>query len=243
MTSIHKEINRSCQQIRELAQEPYLDKIIGKPQVPVFFVQLLHFLLESYGLPRERVHVFTVATTLLKMGLDLHDRVTEEKEVTVKKMRERQLFVLAGDYYSSLFYRFLAANHELEGIDCLAQATSRINEVKMQRHFDEGKENDLKYRHLIESKLLTALADFFHVVGDLNQLWRQLLSSLTLLHLLKNHYADQLNGPLLQEFENGCKKAREAAMRLPNGEVKNLLLERINQWSMKMGDFSLVKGG
>ncbi|SFJ57894.1 heptaprenyl diphosphate synthase component 1 [Thermoflavimicrobium dichotomicum] len=242
MTSIHTEIDKSFQRIRELAHEPYLEKVIGKPKIPVFFVQLLHLFMESYGVPKERAHVYCVATTLLKMGLDLHEKVSLDHEEDLQKTRARQLYVLAGDYFSSLYYHLLSRYQEIEGIKCLARATSTINEAKMVRYHTADHEAKWEKRQVIESGLLTALADFFHVVEDLRNLWHRLLSSLTVLHLLEEDQTDW-NETLFQKCQSAWHEAKKAVSQLPTGEVKGILTEKLDHWSKKLGSFSLVKGG
>ena len=66
------------------------------------------------------------------MGLDLHERVSVEPERAEQGMRSRQLFVLAGDYFSSLFYRFLAERGEIRTISRLSEAVCEVNEAKME---------------------------------------------------------------------------------------------------------------
>ncbi|RAL22636.1 heptaprenyl diphosphate synthase component 1 [Thermoflavimicrobium daqui] len=243
MTSIHTEIDKSIQQIRKLTYEPYIEKVIGKPTVPVFFVQLLHLLMESYGIPKQRAHVYCVATTLLKMGLDLHENVSLLQERELKKIRARQLYVLAGDYFSSLFYHLMSSHQETEGIQCLAKALSRINEAKMTRYFVSDHEQKQLQSQMIESNLLTALADFFHVEKDLCDLWHRLFPPLLLLHMAEEEYKESNSFSVTNKVQIAWFEAKKAVSELTKGEVKAMLSERITKWATLIKDDPLVKGG
>ena len=61
--------------------------------------------------------LFTLATSLVQLGLDTHDLVTASNDVKEKKAaRSRQLKVLAGDYFSARFYHLLAQAGQIDMI-------------------------------------------------------------------------------------------------------------------------------
>jgi heptaprenyl diphosphate synthase len=120
-----------------------------------------------------RIFAYGVSTALLRMGLVVHEQVTLEEEKDVEVFQKKQLSILAGDYYSSLFYKTLAQHNEIEGMKVLAKTASEICEISMKHHiegtFDSFAQEDWTGRHLV-----TALADFFHVHEHIT--WCSLLS-------------------------------------------------------------------
>ncbi|WP_224749585.1 heptaprenyl diphosphate synthase component 1 [Polycladospora coralii] len=172
MTSI--EVNGIYQvysDIEKYGLSPFVERWIGKPEIPSFFTHMCMMMLQSFQLDRDRIHTYTVATTLLQMSLLTHENVTNQEQQSDTDLKKRQLYVLAGDYYSALFYRLLALKNENAGIKCLSQAVCEVNELKVERQLVDEEVN----QHIIDSKLLTALADFFHVQEDLGAFWKSLL--------------------------------------------------------------------
>lgn len=168
MAFIHSEtLNRLITQIRNSADNRYVSETMGEVQIPVFFVQVLAWLLNERQEETKKVELYIIASTLLKMGIDMHEQI----HVNTRHGKERwqQLAILSGDHYSSLFYLHLARQHEAEGIRYLSDATCRINEWKMSLHAlrNGGEFLDPQkawfYFEKISSELVTVLADFFHV--------------------------------------------------------------------------------
>ena len=170
MAFIHSEtLEQLVTQIQKDANHRYARKTIGEAEVPVFFVQVLQWLLRDVPVEKKKIDLYIVATTLVKMGTDMHERVSVGSPAGENEQKQ-QLAVLTGDHYSSLFYLYLAKYHETEGIRCLAGVTCRVNEWKMSLHsllYHEKKGSDMEkiwhYHEKIATAWITALADFFHV--------------------------------------------------------------------------------
>lgn len=248
MTSIHTQLDEIIDHIDKLAHQSYVEQTLGKPPVPVFFVRILYLLMRSYGVSDERTRAFCVAATLLKMGLDTHEKVSLEQALTDEEKRRRQLYVLAGDYFSSLFYVTLSKHREIAGIQCLAKATAFINEIKMTHHREQMKAgrnldvNALKRMQLISGGLLTALADFFHVGSKSENVWHKIIPGLVLFDLLKEH-SDSLHpdGDLDEWVERTWNELKHAIPEIEQAEVREELTEILNQQSVYLNGFSPVK--
>ncbi|WP_124727324.1 heptaprenyl diphosphate synthase component 1 [Staphylospora marina] len=181
------ELRSVLDEVRRASAHPYLDRMVGNPVIPVFFVRVMVRMMQSMGVDRDRLRQYAVASTLLKMGLDVHERIPVQSEPS--SGREQQLLVLAGDYYSSLFYRMLSAHGEVEGVRCLSQAICQINEWKTIRHLSESdgelsQMDRLLLEGKIESGILAALADFFHVGNHSDNPWKDLGLELMMLDLI-----------------------------------------------------------
>jgi heptaprenyl diphosphate synthase len=163
--------------LERVVSHPQLEKYLGKPPVPIYFVRFLFQLLSELKLPPKRVETYCIAATCLHMGLMIHERISLKKETELSQIRKRQLTVLAGDFYSSLFYRFLAEAGEIEGIQCLSKCTSEINEQKL-LYSEENMEQ------LVSTRIWKALADFFRI--DPNHPWYQWIKRL--IHLPKAEF-------------------------------------------------------
>lgn len=248
MSSIHNErFATILQSIERAAEHPFVTKVIGKPQIPIFFVAVYHVMCQSLQVPEERARLYGVATTLLHMGLTLHEKVEKNYPHQVDETCKQQLYVLSGDYLSSLFYQQLALSREVEGIRRLSKATCMINEYKMALYMEHTHEDRYQKREpwelikRIESELLTALADFFHVgaILDLNQHWKNLLPGLLLYHCLQKE--EKESGISLFELD-WVQEEMENLMRniqmFPQQETRHALLQLINNpsisWSARV---------
>jgi hypothetical protein len=163
------EFHTILSRLEEMVSQPQLERYLGKPPVPVYFVRFLFHLLIEQKIPPKRVETYCLAATCLHMGLMIHEQISLERETELSQVRKRQLTVLAGDFYSSLFYRSLAEAGEIEGIQCLSKCTSEINEQKL-RYSQEYMEQ------MVSTKIWKALADFFRI--DPNHPWCQWIERL-----------------------------------------------------------------
>src|SRR5688500_2182419 len=103
MTSIHKTQEEIILHLNQLTGHSYLLERCGKPKLPEFFIKILQLMLTSIQEKPQRIITYGVATALLRMGLVVHEQVSLEDEKDVNEFQKKQLSILAGDYYSSLF--------------------------------------------------------------------------------------------------------------------------------------------
>ncbi|WP_249899615.1 heptaprenyl diphosphate synthase component 1 [Paenibacillus sp. PK3_47] len=75
--------------------------------------------------------LYTLVTGLVQLALDTHESIDRSSEQPGgDAMRSRQLKVLAGDYFSSWFYRLLARSGQIEMIGILSTAIAEFNVMK-----------------------------------------------------------------------------------------------------------------
>ncbi|WP_060672338.1 heptaprenyl diphosphate synthase component 1 [Rossellomorea vietnamensis] len=125
------------QYIEEQLHHSYLKEYIDQPYIDrdrIYFL-LLPFVSEGRTMSKEVVQWISTAM-LLQIALDTHEKVTISERDSLK---ERQLTVLAGVYFSSLYYKILAATDDVELISHLAKAIKEINESKISIYKDEHK--------------------------------------------------------------------------------------------------------
>lgn len=85
----------------------------------------LHYATEK-SLPPKLREAISLAVSFMQYGLDTHEFVEGTGE-----LRERQLTVLAGDYFSSRFYQLLSQAESVQTIKLVSQAVSEVNTIKM----------------------------------------------------------------------------------------------------------------
>lgn len=103
------------------------------PAFPNARVHLLYiFLNKGSRISFDQAELYALVTSLIQIGLDTHETIdTEQGNQAENLMRSRQLKVLAGDYYSSIFYQLLSDRGQIEVITLLSKAICDLNMMKM----------------------------------------------------------------------------------------------------------------
>lgn len=105
----------------------FLFEHIESPEIDDDRILMLLMAMEDSGIPVEKYEHQIAAAMLVQKALDIHDRVSDQQI----PLTERQLSVLAGDYFSGLYYHLLAAVDDVNLIRTLANAIKLINESKI----------------------------------------------------------------------------------------------------------------
>ncbi|WP_382395537.1 heptaprenyl diphosphate synthase component 1 [Lentibacillus juripiscarius] len=159
------EINSVKALIHEKIHNSLIEKHVQIPYLNDDKLYILISILNNTPLPDAKKKNYIIATMLVQMALDIHDGVPETNECQQHDDEEKskQLSVLAGDYYSSLYYLLLSEVEEIELIGVLAAAIKEINETKMQLYYKMNNEMfPLTMQHIkkLESLLIIRVADF-----------------------------------------------------------------------------------
>jgi heptaprenyl diphosphate synthase len=152
--------------IMQKISHPYLQKYIQTPNIDEDKLLLIISMLDQHGLTKLEMKDFVVTTILIQIALDTHELVSNttnpiEKESSLKS---RQLTVLAGDYFSGLYYKILADSNNLAMIRALSEGIKEINEHKifLYQKDSDGIEKLMNNILTIESALINKLADYLH---------------------------------------------------------------------------------
>lgn len=142
---------------------PFLAKNIVAPVVDEDKLLLLVSFLEHVKLPLEEIEHYSIPTMLLQVALDTHDKVTNDMSGECN-LTSRQLTVLAGTYYSGLYYRMLAEKQDIEVIRLLAEGVETINDQKIIVYEQELTEIEQLMESIkkIESSLYLKLTNHLH---------------------------------------------------------------------------------
>ncbi|WP_421379247.1 heptaprenyl diphosphate synthase component 1 [Bacillus salacetis] len=122
--------------VEEKLSYSYLQKYIDSPQIDedrISFL-VLPFSNGDQVLDEEEIIRLISTVMLIQIGLDTHEKVTNSPSESLK---ERQLTVLAGVYFSGQYYKILSELENVSLINHLAQAIKTVNESKISLYKQE----------------------------------------------------------------------------------------------------------
>lgn len=130
------ELEQFKQQIENKMNHKYVDIYTKRPPIDEVTLELLYYGLSSSN---RQAQARIMATILVQTALRTHELVQNEEEYlsTDEQKKEKQLLVLAGDYYSGLYYLLLSEIKDVQMVDCLAKGIKEVNEKKMQLYYSE----------------------------------------------------------------------------------------------------------
>ncbi|MGD9678599.1 MAG: heptaprenyl diphosphate synthase component 1 [Vulcanibacillus sp.] len=126
------EMEEISSEIKDLSQEMYIEKHISIPEISVIPLQLLNLYLFHANVPKFLRKKYCTTSGLINLGLDMHDLVTNQKELDELRIKNRQMSVLAGDYFSSICYLLLAKEGLFKKAGHLAIGISGVTTAKME---------------------------------------------------------------------------------------------------------------
>ncbi|MFC7783540.1 MULTISPECIES: heptaprenyl diphosphate synthase component 1 [unclassified Rossellomorea] len=151
------------QYIEEQLHHSYLKEYIDQPYIDrdrIYFL-LLPFVSGGRTLNKEVVQWISTAM-LLQIALDTHEKVTISE---LDPLKERQLTVLAGVYFSSLYYKILADTDDVDLIATLAKAIKEINESKISIYKEEHQNLD-ELMASLKTRESAIVSNFFRFFED-----------------------------------------------------------------------------
>ncbi|WP_165769113.1 heptaprenyl diphosphate synthase component 1 [Virgibacillus profundi] len=125
--------------IEDKIQHTYLIKHIQQPIIDEEKLFILAAIINNAALSTFQKERYIITTMLVQVALDTHDLVPKANEIdeTKELKLSKQLRVLAGDYYSGLYYLLLSEIEDFDLIHKLASAIKEINEYKMKLYYKE----------------------------------------------------------------------------------------------------------
>ncbi|GER66027.1 hypothetical protein BpJC4_04980 [Weizmannia acidilactici] len=144
---------------QEVAHD-YLNQYIDAPYIDEDRILLLTTSLAGQPYSENEVKQFVATAMLIQIALDTHEKVTNVNE----KQRNRQLTVLAGDYFSSLYYKLLAGVRNVKLVGVLAEGIKSVNEYKVMLYRLDDSDAETFVGHLkkTESGIITKFMQFFN---------------------------------------------------------------------------------
>ncbi|KYC71738.1 heptaprenyl diphosphate synthase component 1 [Bacillus coagulans] len=147
------------QAIEEEVAHDYLNQFIDAPYIDEDRILLLISSLAGQPYTEHEVKQFVATAMLIQIALDTHEKVTNANE----NQKSRQLTVLAGDYFSSLYYKLLAGVHNVRLVGILAEGIKSVNEYKVMLYQFDNSDAETFVGHLkkTESAIITKFMQFF----------------------------------------------------------------------------------
>ncbi|MEH7415163.1 heptaprenyl diphosphate synthase component 1 [Neobacillus drentensis] len=193
------------EQVEKRVLDSYLIEYIETPKIDEEKLLALVSIMEPLDLSFNEIQNYSLSTMLIQIALDTHDYISSAS-IDEKK---RQLTVLAGDYFSGLYYKLLAESEDINMIKSLSAGVKEVNENKIlvyQSNLD-GIKSLMNSMRRIESSLLTKVTEYFKV-----EFWNDFLSDLLLFKRLlveKDQY-----------FQSGYSILFQSLKKLFYSEVK-----------------------
>ena len=187
LLAMEREIQQLKLQIEEKVHHSFLLKHIHKPEVDEYKLYFLHYILNKTILAPIVKEQLIISTMLVQIALDIHEKIPDNTGVNRPSIGvDSQLTILAGDYYSGLYYSMLAFIEEREYITLLATAIKQINELKMNLYYSENEslEEYLEIRKQIQSLLIKYIAEHVQVNQDIHVIEEILLTN----EIINNSY-------------------------------------------------------
>jgi len=123
-------IDQIKEKIFQKISHTYLFEHIQKPVIDEERLLLILSMLQEAELSDKDIEKYTITTMLIQIALDTHELITNEKK-SKDIEKNRQLTVLAGDFYSGHYFQLLAEAEDIQMIKILAEAIKEINEHKI----------------------------------------------------------------------------------------------------------------
>jgi heptaprenyl diphosphate synthase len=171
----------------------YLLKYTDFPVIDDDKVLLLYMMYREKRIAKITFVDYIVTVMLVQIALDTHEKISIHALQDEGSRKNRQLTVLAGDYYSSLYYHILSELPDITMVRILAQGIQEINENKMQFYCSESQaiENAIENIRRIEATLLLKTADSLHL-----PLWKGIAEEFLFIKRLLHERNEFKNGNL-----------------------------------------------
>lgn len=141
--------------IQNTISHSYLQQFIDFPYMDEERLLLLTELVNLLDLSYEKKEKLIITATIIQMALDTHEAVKNESLTSIA-FKKQQLSILAGVYYSGLYYKILSDIDDTSYTRALAIAIKEVNEHKITLYQRAQKSTDQLFNDLIciESALI-----------------------------------------------------------------------------------------
>ncbi|MFV8828379.1 heptaprenyl diphosphate synthase component 1 [Alkalihalobacterium sp. APHAB7] len=230
MNDLNEMVNECKEKFFSLTEHTFLQKYIQKPEIDEDKLRFIYTML-SEQVPENDIKDFALASTLVDAALNTHEKVSLNKINSDYVKKNRQLTVLAGDYFSSLYYYLLANAGQMSMIRLFSISIQEINEHKMNIYQNENLTFEAVHRDIcsIESAILQNIAEHFQLAN-----WKRVISEFFFLKRLIFERSQWLEGssilPIVRALiHDQMKIKREHSSNLTDDEVLKLINEKINE--------------
>ncbi|WP_239421969.1 heptaprenyl diphosphate synthase component 1 [Bacillus sp. CGMCC 1.16541] len=246
MQNIYDTVANMKEQLQVELNHPYVKQFIHHPEIDEDKLICICSFLDSISVEEREKSKYVLPIMLVQIALDTHDLVSIQTIGNNESLlKERQLTVLAGDYYSGLYYYYLSRSEQIELIKEVASAIKHVNVSKIklyQNDTTDVKDIMVNFR-TVEAALVNCLCDYFK-----REEWKELLEHVILISsLLRELRREEEEAPslllqVLEQEENVeeivLSQVRESASVIErylqgqvnlNAQFKDYLYELLNK--------------
>ncbi len=250
------------ERIEDKTRHSYLQRYMETPSIDEDKLLLLYSICEDLLLPKEQLTNYIVTTMLVQQALDTHETVPNRITFSDERMRGQQLAVLAGDYFSGLYYYLLAQASDITFIRILAEGIKDVNEAKIYLYQMDHEQIDKLFScvTVVESAVFRKIVNRFQI-----KKWEELVQNFLLLKRLlreRDQYVEDGNSILfktLKKIVSGEEKEQKMDVMYEfnihlshvskkleqslktNPKINKMLLSRINELLLKGTALSLKR--
>jgi heptaprenyl diphosphate synthase len=164
LVEFHKKVANLKEKIEKHIFHPYLRQFINPPSIDEDKLIILISIMEELDLSPLEKDALVQAVMFMNVALDTHDDVSNAL-LDKDGLQIRQLTVLAGDYYSGLYYKYLSGIGDIQLIKRLSEGVKNINEHKVSiYHKDQDDfESIMNSTKVVEFSLIEKLTSHFGI--------------------------------------------------------------------------------
>jgi heptaprenyl diphosphate synthase len=228
--NLRRDIDSIKNKVLDKIRNNYLLTYTDIPIIDDDKILLLYMMYKEKRIAQTTFEDYIITVMLVQVALDTHESISIHQLKDDISKKNRQLTVLAGDYYSSLYYQILAELSELSMIRILAQGIQEINENKMQFYQTEVQEieNAIENIRRIEASLLLRTADSLHL-----PLWKGIAEEFLFIKRLlreRNQFKQGTLSPLFVkiskqlQIDNTRSNYKKQAVKVVDGYIERARL-------------------
>lgn len=147
--------------IHTSTKNKYLNKHLDNVFVETEKIQALDCLINNNANKEN----FILATMLVQIALNTHDQIDKQMDdQDIKSKKEQQLTVLAGDYYSGIYYHILSQSSDISFIRQLAEGIHELTKLKTTVFYQAYDRTDrfLADYSALHSMIIKSVAAYFN---------------------------------------------------------------------------------
>ncbi|MFB4163425.1 heptaprenyl diphosphate synthase component 1 [Alteribacillus sp. JSM 102045] len=157
------EIKSIEKQFLKMTTHPYLKKHIDDAEIEYDIIMFLLEIMDQSKLSLEEKREQILSALLVQAAFLTHEKVLNTEVTDNIEKKPRQLTVLAGDFFSSLYYYMLVKKAHNDILPVFSSSIQKINEEKMSLHFSENQSEQelMKRLEIVEGGFVSDIACFY----------------------------------------------------------------------------------
>ncbi|NGP43703.1 heptaprenyl diphosphate synthase component 1 [Bacillaceae bacterium SIJ1] len=156
-------LNELRKRMNKRLDHPALRHAVPVPEIDEDRMLFLYAMMKEANFTEEDTRTYIVPVMLVQLAMDTHEFVRpQSKEISNNDREQQQMTVLAGDFYSGMYYRLLSYTGDINFIRAVSQGVKVINEAKVKLYEETSQtvEQVLDVIVHIETSILGSVAEF-----------------------------------------------------------------------------------